>query len=56
MTGHSNTVTSVAISSDSKYIVSGSGDKTIKIWDIESGKEIKTLNGHSEGVYSVAIS
>ena len=37
MTGHSNGVNSVAISSDGKYIVSGSGDNTIKIWNLESG-------------------
>ena len=47
MNGHSESVNSVAISSDNKYIVSGSGDKTIKIWNLESGQEIKTLNGHS---------
>ena len=37
MTGHSECVRSVAISSDSKYIVSGSRDKTIKVWDLETG-------------------
>ena len=56
MKGHSKSVKSIAISSDSKYIVSGSYDKTIKIWNLESGQEIKTLKGHSESVNSVAIS
>ena len=40
--GHSISVESVAISPDGKTIVSGSGDGTIKIWDIKSGKLIYT--------------
>eukprot|EP00825_Cyclidium_porcatum_P043383 TRINITY_DN613_c0_g1_i34.p2 TRINITY_DN613_c0_g1~~TRINITY_DN613_c0_g1_i34.p2 ORF type:complete len:125 (-),score=30.25 TRINITY_DN613_c0_g1_i34:40-414(-) len=53
-------VNSVAISSDSKYIVSGGddktikiwNDKTIKIWNLESGQEIKTLTGHNDALES----
>lgn len=36
--------------------MSGSWDKTIKIWDAESGKCIKTLEGHTKGVRSIAFS
>ena len=36
-------------------IVSGSADETIKIWNFQSGQEIKTLSGHSSKVNSVAI-
>ncbi|KAF8633740.1 hypothetical protein AX17_004396 [Amanita inopinata Kibby_2008] len=35
-------------------LVSGSLDNTVKIWDIESGKAIRTFFGHIEGVWSVA--
>ena len=34
--GHSDSVTSVSFSPDGKRIVSGSTDKTVKIWDISS--------------------
>ena len=34
--GHSDTVSSVSFSPDGKRIVSGSGDKTLKVWDISS--------------------
>jgi WD40 repeat protein len=66
LTGHSNDVWSVAISPDGKTIVSGgSGNinvvsgrqhENIIIWDAESGEVIKTLEGHSASVNSVAFS
>ena len=37
-------------------IVSGSNDHTIKIWDVKTGKVIKTLKGHMYSVESVAWS
>ncbi len=55
-TGHSYYVYSVAISPDGRTIVSGSGDNTIKIWDLATGRLKATLTGHSYSVYSVAIS
>ena len=47
---------SVVISSDSQKIISGSSDKTIKIWDIQSSTVLKTFEGNTDHVYSVAIS
>ncbi|THH04032.1 hypothetical protein EW146_g10286 [Bondarzewia mesenterica] len=35
-------------------LVSGSLDNTIKLWDIETGKAVRTLFGHIEGVWAVA--
>ena len=37
--GHTEIVRSLAISSDGKRIVSGSGDKTIQLWDVKTGKK-----------------
>src|SRR4051794_41947320 len=31
-------------------------DKTVRIWDAKSGKEVRKLEGHSDGVWSVAFS
>ena len=53
--GHSDYVESVAITPDGKYIVSGSSDNTIKLWDIKSGEEIRTFKGHSSWVILVTI-
>ena len=54
--GHSGLVTSVAFSSDSKLVASGSEDETVKIWDVATGQEVQTLEGHSDLVRSVAFS
>ena len=45
LSGYSGIVTSVALSADGKKIVSGSSDKTVKIWDTDSGEVIHTLSG-----------
>ena len=54
--GHTDPVTSVAFSPDGKRIVSGSDDKTVKVWDAHTGQEIRTLKGHTNWVLSVAFS
>ena len=55
-TGHNDNVWSVCISSDSRYIVSGSEDNTIKLWNLHTGKLIRTFTGHNYDVRSVCIS
>ena len=54
--GHTGRVTSVAFSPDGKRIVSGSRDHTVKVWDVQTGKELLTLKGHNWDVFSVAFS
>lgn len=36
--------------------MSGSSDKTLKLWDISTGKEIIKFVGHSKAVHSIAVS
>jgi tricorn protease-like protein len=36
--------------------VSASDDKTLKVWDVEKGRELRTLQGHSDVVRGVALS
>lgn len=46
----------VAISPNGKTLVSGGDDRIIKVWNLEKGKEIRTLFGHSDSVHALAIS
>ena len=54
--GHQGWVTSVAFSPDRNTIASGSYDKTIRLWDRASAKEISVLKGDNSGVDCVAFS
>ena len=42
-TGHTGSVYGVALSGDGQRAVSASGDKTLKVWDVASGRELRTL-------------
>ena len=35
---------------DGRRVVSGSDDKTLKVWDVETGECVATLEGHSRAV------
>jgi WD40 repeat protein len=48
--GHSDQVSSVAFSPDSKLVASGSVDETVRLWDASTGAALQTLEGHSNWV------
>lgn len=54
--GHTGDVYSVAIAPDGRTALSGSADKTLKLWDLAGGKELRTFRSHTDSVVSVAIS
>jgi len=53
--GHSDVVDGVAVTPDGRRAVSASQDKTLKVWDLESGRALCTLEGHSDRVTAVAV-
>ena len=54
--GHTDQLTSMALSPDGKLLVTGSDDKTVRLWQFESGKELRALRASATFVLSVAIS
>jgi WD40 repeat protein len=62
LSGHEHWIEEIAFSSDGRWLASGSGDRTIKIWDLETLREHITLEtghggeGPEQGVTTVAFS
>ncbi|MCF8078146.1 MAG: caspase family protein [Desulfobacterales bacterium] len=55
--GHrSSDVHAAAFSSDGRHLATGSGDRTVKLWNLATGAEIRTYPGHPAEVTAVAIS
>jgi small GTP-binding protein len=48
-------VNGVAVTADGRRIISGSDDKTLRVWDADSGKCLATLEGHTGTVIEVAV-
>ncbi|GBP12361.1 Dynein assembly factor with WDR repeat domains 1 [Eumeta japonica] len=48
-------LTNVAFDKSGKRCLTGSYDRTCKVWDAEEGKDLKTLTGHQNVVYAVAF-
>jgi WD40 repeat protein len=54
--GHTGQVTSVSMSPDGARLATGSLDRTAKVWDAVTGRELLTLKGHTGRVFGVAFS
>jgi TIR domain/NB-ARC domain/APAF-1 helical domain/WD domain, G-beta repeat len=53
--GHGAGVRAVAVTPDGRRAVSGSDDRTLKVWDLERGALLATLEGHGHWVRAVAV-
>ena len=53
--GHGHLVYSVCFSPDGRRLASGSNDETVRLWDVETGACVRTLEGHGF-VFSVCFS
>jgi WD40 repeat protein len=53
---HTQAVLTVGFTPDGQHIISGSADKTVKLWDQQTGELIYSLNGHRLAVTAIAVS
>jgi guanine nucleotide-binding protein subunit beta-2-like 1 protein len=56
LSGHGEPVQDVTISSDGQFALSASWDKTMRLWDLNTGSTVRTFQGHTKDVNTVAFS
>jgi len=55
-TGHLRGIRAVDFSGNGRYIASGANDQTVKLWDVETGEELRTFTGHQGWIKGVMFS
>jgi WD40 repeat protein len=54
--GHEGWTRAVAILPDKGWMVTGSNDKTLRLWDLKTGVVLKKMEGHRKEVGALAVS
>jgi WD40 repeat protein len=55
LTGHSESVESLAFAPDGGMVASASGDRTVRLWDVKTGREVRRLIGNRDEVWAVVF-
>lgn len=55
LNGHTDDIAALTFSPDGQYILSGSADRTVRLWDVQTGQVIRIFQGHTNGVTGVAF-
>ena len=53
--GHEGNVTALAMTADSRYILSGGQDGIVHLWDLETGTLLKTMTGHKTSIVMIHV-
>ncbi|HEX2688280.1 MAG TPA: AAA family ATPase [Kofleriaceae bacterium] len=55
LVGHTDLVSACAVTPDGRYVVSASNDRTLRVWELGSGRAVATLEGHTDWVSACAV-
>ena len=53
--GHTGGVFTLAFAAHDQQLISGNFDRTIRVWNLQTGESVKVLRGHTGGIWSVAV-
>jgi serine/threonine protein kinase len=53
--GHTKAVVGAVVSSDGRLVLSAGDDHSLRLWDLESGREVRQFKGHTDAVKCVAF-
>jgi len=54
--GHNAAIKAIAFTNSGKYLLTGSRDKTMKLWEVETGRELITYFGHESTINDISVS
>ena len=54
--GHTDVVQWLAFAPGGKTLASGGSDRTVRLWDVQTGKELRILRGNKGQAWAVAFS
>jgi WD40 repeat protein len=55
LTGHTGAVWSVSVSADGQRLLTGSEDRTLRLWDTAAGKCLQVFTGHTERIFGAVL-
>ena len=56
LSGHEGMARAVSFSPDGRTLASGSDDRTVRLWDVQTGRQLAMLKDHTETIFAVAFS
>jgi WD40 repeat protein len=53
---HSGGISAIAVTPDSRRVITASDDATVRVWDLNTGRQLRVFTGHKDRVWGLAVS